>query len=98
MLTRFLILAGSAAALVACLQSNPPDRPQNESPAPGAKSEVPLLLDPDGNPILEVSTDMLADLRKQMLEKGQEQLAKDLEAAYDFKTGKARVSASAPSK
>jgi hypothetical protein len=96
MLIRPILLAGSMALLAACLQSNTPDRPAQDTPP--IKSEHSLLRDPDGNPVLEVPVDILQDVRKQMQAKGLDQQIQELEAAYDFKTGKARVSAPAAGK
>jgi hypothetical protein len=95
---RFIILTAAMGLLAACMQSNTPERSTTGTEESNAASDLPLLQDPDGQPILEAPIDMLQDIKMQMLEKGLAQHAKNLEAAYDFKTGKARVSAPPQSK
>lgn len=96
---RFLALIAATTLLSACLESNVPDRSPTEAPDSKAPiNDLPLLQDPDGNPILEVPIEILQDVRKQMLEKGLNAHAKNLEEVYDFQTGKARSSGPALSK
>lgn len=87
---RFPVLIGSLALLAGCLQSNSPIGDKPEPGATPAAVSGPVLRDPDNKPVMEVPVDLLQDLRRQMLEKGLAEDVKELEAAYDFKTGKLR--------
>jgi hypothetical protein len=87
---RFPALIGSLALLAGCMQSNSPIGDKNEPDAAPAAVKGPVLRDPDNNPILEVPVDLLQDIRRQMLEKGLSEDIQELEAAYDFKSGKLR--------
>jgi len=98
MLIRSITLFAASGLLAACLQSNAPERSATASDGPKVESNLPFLLDPDGQPILEAPVEILKDIKKQMLDKGLAQHAKNLETVYDFKTGKARFSAPSQSK
>lgn len=79
------------AFFAGCLGSNSPDREQTTD-VPTVRSDFPLLRDPDNQAIEAVPVDILQDIRRQMLEKGLKEDLAQLEAAYDFKTGKLRPS------
>jgi hypothetical protein len=87
---RFHALIGCVAFLAGCMQSNSPI--ENKTGPDGAPVAVtgPVLRDPDNRPITEVPVDLLQDIRRQMVEKGLTEDLKELEAAYDFQTGKLR--------
>lgn len=87
---RFPFLIGSLALLAGCMQSNSPIADKTEPDEAPAVVTGPVLRDPENKPILEVPVDLLQDIRRQMLEKGLTDDLKELEAAYDFNSGKLR--------
>ena len=95
---RIPVLIGSLALLAGCMQSNSPIGDKAEPDGAPAVVTGPVLRDPDNNPILEVPVDLLQDIQRQMREKGLTEDLKELEAAYDFKSGKLRQTSQTPAR
>jgi hypothetical protein len=95
---RFPALIGSLALLAGCMQSNSPIEDKAEPDGAPVAVTGPVLRDPDDKPILEVPVELLQDIRRQMLEKGLTEDLKELEAAYDFKSGKLRPASQTPAR
>jgi hypothetical protein len=64
--------------------------------APASRRGAAVLLDMNRRPVEALPPEILVDVRRQMLERGDTSAARELEETYDFKTGRLRGAAVRP--
>jgi hypothetical protein len=89
MVKRWCVMT-AAVAVAAC--SGATARTAN-TPSPAGADGPAVLRDMDQRPIEVLPPEILADVRRQMLERGDTSAARQLEKTYDFETGRLRAAA-----
>lgn len=89
-------LALVAAVLVSCTHAQPEGAPTEpppitqqlpERPPPDVAELMYLTSTEDGSVFLEVPPEILADVRTELVRRGREDMARQLEKLYDLQTG-----------